>query len=234
MDKNNQNDVDSLFDEDFNFRAITDGLGFHHSVKNKNEVQRSLKSKATELQKDFDARIKLLSNQQNSIREVDMGDLSPFYQKSESTHISIPTTNADLKNAESNEAGTFERLGAWIIDFVMISVLYTVVFLSTIILTNTPLSFLRDLILGKEFFITLMPLFIGFYLFYFSFFDKTNFSSPGKKILGLKVVTLEGRNASMIQALGRALITLAAIPSAGLLVFIDAQSRLTDTKVIKK
>lgn len=238
MNNDNHNNIDNIFDEDINFTAITDGLGFHHSVKSENEVQKSLKSKSMDLKKDFDARIKQLSNQKTTT--IDMGDLSPFYSKEDKRELTVKLQDTNIGAAEevatpkNVTANVFERFGAWIIDFVMISVVFFVVFVSAILLTNTPLSFAREMILGKEFFITLMPLFAEFYLFYFSFFDKTLFSSPGKKIFGLRVVSFSDNNISMLQAFGRAIITLISFFTMGLLIFLDAQSRLTDTKVIRR
>ena len=235
MNEENQNELDKIFDEDINFTAITDGLGFHHSVKSKSDVQKDLKTKSTELKRDFDSRIKQLSNRPKTV--VDMGDLSPFYSKAETSEMAIKLERDHIEEAElpiNLQANIFERFGAWLVDFIMVSVLFFVMFLSVVLITNTPLAFVRDLTLGKEFFLTLLPLFAGFYLFYFSFFDKTVFSSPGKKIFGLKVMTISNESPTLIQAGGRALVTLLSVFTMGLLVFLDAQSRLTDTKVIKR
>ncbi|MEX1099597.1 MAG: RDD family protein, partial [Bacteriovoracaceae bacterium] len=67
-----------------------------------------------------------------------------------------------------------------------------------------------------------------------SFFDKTRFSSPGKKLMGLTVLSETGKRVKMSQAFLRGALTLLGLATFGLVHLLDLQSRLSDTKVVKK
>jgi uncharacterized RDD family membrane protein YckC len=238
-DINLEEDLDVLFDDDFDFKPITKGLGFHHSVKDKAEVSASLKNQQVQLKNDIEQRAKKLNTsvQVSKPAAASMGDLAPFYQEQKKEDIQLKIEETEISETETliaEEANGFLRFAAWMLDMVIVSVLFFISFVSMMLTSNTPLSMVREILFTADLFLTVMPIFGIFYVFYFSFFDKTSFSTPGKKLVGLKVVKLNGKNISMLQALMRSIITVLSVMTFGLLTILDAQGKLTDTKVIKR
>lgn len=245
MDKQNEidleKDLDLLFDEDFDFKPITKGLGFHHSIKEKKEIKSSLKLKQAELKDQLDNRSKTLNQKKVLSKAASMGDLAPFYEEQKKESISLDINEVTKVQTEKisdsqqiYEVSMFARMGAWILDMIIVVTLFTVSFIAMMFASNTSLELVKGLLMTTELFITVMPIFGIFYIFYFSFFDKTTFSTPGKRIAGIKVVNSKDQNISMLQALMRTLITVVSTLTVGLLVILDAQSKITDTKVIRR
>jgi uncharacterized RDD family membrane protein YckC len=244
-----EKNIDKIFneelDEEFDFKPITKGLGFHHSIKDKKELTSTLKQKQIDLKDSLDQRAKQLNKPINKINTqataTSMGDLAPFYQeqKKESVSLDIEVSKEEddhegIANAMVESASMIIRFGAWLMDMIIINALFFISFISMMLTSRTPLTVVRELLMSVDLFITIMPIYVIFYIFYFSFFDKTSFSTPGKKLMGLKVINLQNENISMLQALMRSLITVVAAFTFGLITILDAQSRLTDTKVIRK
>ena len=236
-----EQDVDQLFDEEFEFKPITKGLGFHHSIKDKKEVSYSLKQQQIDLKDTLEQRGKQLNRPVGQPSATSMGDLAPFYQeqKNEPVSLEINVTTEEIRISEPavdviEDASMILRFGAWLMDMIIINALFLIAFVSMMLTSNTPLSVIRELVMSVDLFITIIPIYAIFYIFYFSFFDKTSFSTPGKKMVGIRVVNLNDRNVSMLQALLRSIITVISVFTFGLITLLDAQSRLTDTKVVRR
>ena len=76
---NTENDIERLID-DFDFKPITDGLGFHHSIQNKKDVKVNLKKQSMDLQSELEQRISHMTAQKSENQSsVNMGELAPFY-----------------------------------------------------------------------------------------------------------------------------------------------------------
>lgn len=242
MDKQNdfdlEKDLDLLFDEDFDFKPITKGLGFHHSIKDQKEVSISLKKQQGELKEQLNKRAKTLNK--NSPKASNMGDLAPFYQEQKKQSIDLELNQKETKEdnsrntLEETNANMFIRVAAWLMDIVILLLSFSLSFVLMIFINDAPLEIVKELLMSVELFITVAPMLGIYYIFYFSFFDKTTFSTPGKRITGLRVVSSNGDNISMLQALMRSVITIVSVLTLGLLVILDAQSKITDTKVVKR
>lgn len=241
MEKHNEidleKDLDLLFDEEFDFKPITKGLGFHHSIKEQTEVKASLKQQQGELKEQLTKRAKSLNQNKLHPTANSMGDLAPFYQEQKKKDISIDLneTPASVESDSDNESDVsmFIRMGAWVIDMIIVLTLFTISFALMMYASQTPLEVVKRLIMSSELFMFVTPIFGIFYVFYFSFFDKTTFSTPGKRIAGIKVVNSKDQNISMVQALMRSLITIISALTFGLLVILDAQCKITDTKIVR-
>ena len=71
-------DIDSILDQDDLFKPLSDGLGFHHSVKEKKDVAISLKKQSLDLKRDLDLRTRQLNKRERiQSEDVDMGELAP-------------------------------------------------------------------------------------------------------------------------------------------------------------
>lgn len=241
------NEIDSLLD-DFEFKPITDGLGFHHSIKEEKEVKLNLASKSKSLKEDFDRRVTTLSNQasiekqlqqnEKDQKSVNMGELAPFYQDSHqvSEEVGLDLTEIEKVEAESVEveqANLFFRSLAWGIDFAIVLTSIVMTALLMIFTAELPMEVLNSVLVTNDIFVGILPICSMFYLFYFSFFEKTQFSTIGKRICGIKVESYSGQM-TMLQAFGRALISLVSIPMMGLPTLLKFHDFITNTFVVKR
>jgi uncharacterized RDD family membrane protein YckC len=235
---NNTDDleIDNLLENNL-FKPLTNGLGFHHSIKEKKEVALSLREKSLDLKSDFEKRAQTIAATQILTSETkipnSMGELSAFYQKAEEIEQKLDI-NIESEESYSLEASIVSRFMAWGLDIIIVASLIALVLITSVLTAGIPFSFFSDNAYNLD--ITFFSLLFTslFYLFYFSFFDKTNFSTPGKRILGLKVQRLSGKEISYIQSINRSFISLMSISTLGLMSFLKLQDKLTDTIVISK
>jgi uncharacterized RDD family membrane protein YckC len=78
-----------------------------------------------------------------------------------------------------------------------------------------------------------LVLFTGFYMMYFSIFEKTFQSTLGKNLLGITVVDLDNKNQSFIMLIFRTFISLMNFVSLGLFSYFDLQNKVSNSKVVK-
>ena len=239
---NNMEDfeIDSLLENSDLFKPLTDGLGFHHSLKKEKEVAVSLKQKSLDLKSDLDLRAKTLyasqpqSNiEKKSINPTSMGELSAFYSNPVEEKIEIQL-NSESTSKITLEADLFPRFTAWLMDTAIVISLISIIAISAIFTSGIPFSFFRDNIYNLDIAFFVFAFSAMFNIFYFSFFDKTKYSTPGKRALGLRVQKLNGKEISLIQSLNRSLISILSLATFGLFSYLKLQDRLTDTVVVSK
>lgn len=252
MDTLNQDDIDfdKLFDEELPFKPLTKGLGFHHAPKEekklgsldarKKDLERTLLERASTLKKNSESSLASTSVRAASPNEErDMGDLAPFYaaKVKEELEVKISTegnTQETLSPAVADGSLFIQRFCAFVVDMAIILSTLVVTFLSFLIASGISLIVIREN-LSVEFAMTFaLPISLLFYFFYFSFFDKTLFSTPGKKLLGLRLCSTNEQPVKMHQSFLRSLLVLPSILSAGLFSLTDLQGKLTNTKVSAK
>jgi uncharacterized RDD family membrane protein YckC len=222
----NQKNNQIIEDLDFDFKPITSGLGFHHQ-------------KATEIKPVMTERIVAVSplSQPHSPLKKDMNvyqnDLSLFYGQNNSqvAELNIP----ELKIPEQKYfrlATKPQRVFAYLTDLFFIGSILGIV------LTVMARTISMDLLdvwsqYPNEITPLVLTLFCGFYLIYFSIFEKTNQSTLGKNLFGLRVVTKNDSLLSLASLLLRSIISLLNFVSLGLFSYFDLQSKITDSKVIR-
>jgi uncharacterized RDD family membrane protein YckC len=228
---NDNFDIDNLLDDEKIFKPLTEGLGFHHSIKEQKEVKADLATKKVVLKEQLETRAKELNLRSTKTNNISMGELAPFYSDKTEEVVKVELHSHER---EFEEASLVTRFGAWFVDAVIIASIITISLVSIIFIANIPLSYIRDNILNLDLILSFMSISILFYSFYFSFFDKTSFSTPGKRLLGLRVLSIKGGPITFIQAFSRVLITLASILTLGLGSILRIQDKLTDTIVVNK
>lgn len=231
--KENETIHDDFLMEDFDFKPITSGLGFHHSkpadvkpvfVERTNQINVQNASKPAPT---APAAKKEMSVYQN--------DLSIFYNQSQNTALQAPPLIQEEKKVESpyRLAGKSQRVFAYLADLLFISSLLGVV------LTVMARTISMDLMevwtaFPNEITPLVFTLFVGFYVMYFSIFEKSPGSTIGKNIFSLKVVTADTEESLTFSALMmRALVTLLNFISLGLFAYFDLQNKITHSKVVK-
>jgi hypothetical protein len=197
--QNNGNDIEGL-DIDFSFKPITKGLGFHHSKEKQNSIPSTseLQQRASALAESIEtARANKAASESSNLFE--RGELAAFYQKSEPVQEQIKEEIPQDFEVEFTQASMIRRLGAWFTDLFMVAFLFlfttSIIFLSTFNNFEEVISFL----IADNLYINFIPVFLFYYVFYFSFLEKTQSSTIGKSILGIKVVDESERTLALYQ-----------------------------------
>jgi uncharacterized RDD family membrane protein YckC len=210
-------------DIDFDFKPITSGLGFHQNITTEikptfNETQ-SLKMNSMPMPAP-------MARKENQIYQ---NELSAFYGRE--TQMPEPVV-ASRKEKIFRLATKSQRVLAYVLDLGLV--------LSSVALVLTIMSRLieKDLIdvwttYPNEITPLVLILFTGFYMMYFSIFEKTSQSTLGKNLLGITVVDLDNKNQSFIMLVCRTFISLMNFVSLGLFSYFDLQNKVSNSKVVK-
>jgi uncharacterized RDD family membrane protein YckC len=217
----------SLDDIEFDFKPITSGLGFHHQKSN--EVKPVFTERTVA--------VSPLPQQAPSLQKKDMNvyqnDLSMFYNNQAST----PAPMLELVEEKISEekyyrlASKSQRVVAYIVD------LFFVASVLAIVLTVMAKTINMDLMdiwsqYPNEITPLVMTLFCGFYLIYFSVFDKTG-STLGKSMFNLRVTDKNDKSLSLVALNLRSTVSLLNFVSLGLFSYFDLQNKVTGSKVIR-
>jgi len=222
--KNQKNHPTPIDDIEFEFKPITSGLGFHHQ-------------KATEIKPVITERTVAVSpisqpmsapKKENTIYQ---SDLSLFYGQNTAQTIPVP----ELKIEEEKYyrlASKPQRFFAYITDLLLISSILGIV------LTVMARTISMDLIdvwsqYPNEITPLVMTLFCGFYIMYFSIFEKASQSTLGKNLFGIRVTGLNDKSLSLVSLVVRSTVSLLNFVSLGLFSYFDLQNKITNSKVIR-
>jgi uncharacterized RDD family membrane protein YckC len=224
--KNQKNNTQSLDDIEFDFKPITSGLGFHHQ-------------KATEIKPVMTERTVTMSPLSQPVSpmkkemNVYQNDLSMFYNNNQSLPqtIAIPEIPLPVEEKYYRLAGKSQRVFAYLID------LSLVLSLLGIVLTVMARTISMDLMdvwnqYPNEITPLVITLFCGFYLIYFSIFEKTG-PTLGKSLFSLRVTGMDDKSLSLITLIIRSTVSLLNFVSLGLFSYFDLQSKITSSKVIR-
>jgi hypothetical protein len=231
---NDNSDIDNILN-DFDFKPITDGLGFHHSLQEKKNIETNMKSQQAGLKKDMTQRVKTLQNEARHIEKpLHMGELSAFYESETPSHITELTVEDSRDESANTQASIMApihyRFVAWLIDVV---ILFTVMFFTVAVIvlsTELPLETFNIFMLSDELFLSFGSIFGMFYLFYFTLLDMTKFSTIGKRIMSIRLESNSSR-INLVQSFTKAVVSLVAIPTMGLPALLRIDNMLTSTYV---
>ncbi len=222
--KNSNKNSTIIDDIDFDFKPITSGLGFHHQ-------------KTTEAKPIFTERTVAVAPmpQPSAAPKKEMNiyqnDLSLFYGQTPPEEEVIRETKVEEKKYYAL-ASKGSRVTAYLMD------LFFVASILGIVLTVMARTIRMDLMdvwsqYPNEITPLVLTLFCGFYLIYFSIFEKTGQSTLGKSIMGLRVVGLDDKPLSLISLFARSSVSLFNFISLGLFSYFDLQNKIAQSKVIK-
>lgn len=224
-------EIDDLFD-DLDFKPITSGLGFHQKNNNPKPAftDRVTPQSASQTANTMTAPVL----GQPAAGEVYQNDLSAFYNTTSAAPVSkMESKQVEVEVKRLKTASYGMRLGAFAADLIFISSLLSiVVVVMARIIHMDAISAWRNY--PQEITPLVISLFIGFYLMYFSIFDKKPGASLGKTLFNLRVVQKGNQKAlSFSQLLGRSLITLIGFLSLGLFSYFDLQNKMTHSEVVR-
>lgn len=218
----------SLDDIEFDFKPITSGLGFHHQKSNE------VKPVFTERTVAVSPLPQQAPNLQKKEMNVYQNDLSMFYNNQSSTPSLTLVDPPEEKIVEEKYyrlASKSQRVVAYIVD------LFFVASVLGIVLTVMAKTINMDLMdiwsqYPNEITPLVMTLFCGFYLIYFSVFDKTG-ATLGKSMLNLRVTDKNDKSLSLVALNLRSTVSLLNFVSLGLFSYFDLQNKVTNSKVIR-
>ncbi len=211
--------------EEFEFKPLTSGLGFHQP-------------KATDIKPVFTDKIiqstsTLNHSHQQNQKEMNVyqNDLSLFYGQQQIVPEAMPIEEVRIEKTYRVASGT-QRVSAYLLDMIflfgivgiMLTIMARTISMDIFEVWETYPSDVTPLVL---------TIFCGFYLLYFSIFDKTPQCSVGKSIMGIRVVDQNNKGLSFSSLAIRSLITLMNFVSLGLFSYFDLQNKVTHSKVIR-
>ncbi len=228
--------VDDLFD-DLDFKPITSGLGFHHKGNNPKPAftDRVTPQAATSTPTPVNTAQAL---KQSTNGEVYQNDLSAFYNNSAVAQLKTSlseqqTTPIEMIEKKFKTATSINRFWAYLADLVFISSLLSVVVIVMARMIH------MDVVSAwsnypQEITPLVISLFVGFYMMYFSIFDKYPGASIGKSLFNLKVVKKgDQKPLTFSELFLRSFVTLAGFLSFGLFSYFDLQNKMTSSEVVK-
>lgn len=223
--KNQKPNPALLDDIDFDFKPITSGLGFHHQ-------------KATEIKANITERTVAVSPMPSPMtapkkadNTIYQSDLSLFYGQAPQQTIPV----AELKVEETKYyrmATKTQRVFAYLTDLLLITSILGIVLT---VMARTISMDLMDVWSAYPSEITplVMTLFCGFYVIYFSIFEKASQSTLGKNLFGIRVTGYDDKSLSLVTLVLRTTVSLLNFVSLGLFSYFDLQSKVTNSKVIR-
>jgi hypothetical protein len=222
----NKNNNAPLIEEDieFNFKPITSGLGFH--VQKSTDIKPSLAERTVVV-----SPLRTTSSTQKELN-VYQNDLSIFYNQNPITPPLPEEEKIVLEEKVYALATKTQRVFAYLIDLFLLSSVLIVV-LS--IMARTINMDLMEIWTHYPDEVTplFVTLFSGFYVIYFSIFDKSLQSTLGKYIFGLRVTKFDYTTLSFVSLLLRSSFSLLNFLSFGLFSYFDLQNKITNSKVIR-
>lgn len=226
--------ADELFD-DFDFKPLSKGLGFHHANKSEEAVreatrvmvERSAPARPTapaRPQHPFEQH-RLAQTTVEAPRDFVQNDLALFYAAKAEPQIQIEEAFVPVQIASKSQ-----RLAAFTADMLVVGGL-TAGTLQTVALL-TGLDVWNELLVLEPTMITsIVLLFSGYFLLYFTLLEKFQGKSLGKDLMGLTLETTH--RPQMTTLFMRSLITLVGFLSLGLTNAVDLPGMITSTRVIR-
>lgn len=214
-----------MLEEDFDFKPLTQGLGFHQN-KTTTEIKPIQVERAMPVQTQTPIQVRPLKPDMN----VYQNDLSLFYGQRTETQTAA---EQDMPKEKIYRLATkAQRVFAYSLDLAL------VISVMGLVLTIMARAIEMDLLTAwseypNEITPLVVTLFCGFYVIYFSIFEKTSSSTLGKGLLGLTVVDTDNRDQRFANLILRSVITLLNFVSLGLFSYFDLQNKVTGSKIIR-
>ena len=221
-----QNKRNHLFDdnEDFDFKPLSDGLGFHHEEKIKVSIQ------AQPAKQNISRAIRL-SSAQPSFETVKpsyiQSDLSLFYENSTKSE-----EQTELVEAKSYpEALKTTRFAAYALDLFFVSL---VTFLTLSVVSKfTGIDFVEQMSAMEEMsLLSVGFIFFSYYFIYFTLLEKMQGKTLGMDLFGIQIN--RDKELSIIDIFFYEAVVLLGFFSMGLTNFLNLPQIICGIKLIEK
>lgn len=227
---------DEIDFENFEYKVLDDGLGFHQEKLEVSELSKERPSVRD--RGNFDS-TQRKSQIPESFISLDSGALPnslghAFPLTPQRKILGHQKADKESKNTGSEKkviklklANIESRILAYVIDLFLVSLLFGGFLGLGVFLSGAPIDFVATQFQDPINSLLLVVLFTLAYLIYFSVADCD--SSLGKKALSLKVLDQKGRSITLTQSLMRSILSLCFLP-----LLFDWQNDLSGTKVFKR
>ncbi len=205
--------------DDFDFKPLTSGLGFH---------QPSAEIKTAFTDRNFSQPANSGITTIKKDQTIYQNDLSLFYNRQPQTEPQV-----DFKTEKNYHLATKpQRFFAYLTDLAFI---FSIVCMVLTVMARMISMDLMELMNSypNEILPMILTLFTGFYLIYFSIFEKAAQSTIGKILFNLRVVNEKNELLDFGSLVLRSFITLTNFISLGLFSYFDLQNKITHSKVIR-
>ncbi len=147
-------------------------------------------------------------------------NLQEFEDKKVEEKVSIPAKKIVL-------ASNFSQFFAWVIDLVLVASFSLVTTILLILVSGMSFQSFLKIIPILDLTIFSSVLFSIYYLLYFTVLDLS--ATPGKIIMGIRLLRTNDKNVEVKHTFTRALVSLLSFVALFLPMVIDFQGRLSDT-----
>lgn len=225
------------------FKPMTKGLGFHQEQKRTSfkpapkEVKVFGSSKT--LPKAISALGPLSAQATSATQSHTPSGLEAFYGTKGTT--GAQTNMLELRPEEMNDkivtqthyktAAGMTQMLAWMIDLLVVASFVAITGTLLVFASGIQLQMLARLISIQDLAAFTVAIFSIYYLLYFTILDLS--ASPGKTILGIRLLRTDNSNVTIKNTFTRALVSLLSSIVLFLPMLLDFQGRLSDTKVVK-
>jgi len=243
------------------FKPMTKGLGFHHELKTKAKFKTGV-AQGENRKRDNKSNLGLNKNRKNlshpllndlsQTNQVKNDNRSPsgleaFYGNSQQvSHASFSPESFNeikeqVKKLEIEEsqlpksiiksASSGSQFVAWFIDLLMVASFVAVTLSLFVYLSGLSPEKFFTMTPQNDLYVFPLVLFSIYYLLYFTILDIG--STPGKTIMGIKLIKNNNQSVEMKHSFIRALVSLLSFVALFLPMLVDFQGRLSDTKLVR-
>jgi len=215
--------------EEFEFKAIGEGLGFHQ----KEEKPRWSKPATTSSSRmnSIASTSKVNSTPSNSISREQLG----FLYNPEGQTASLKTNEQSKKPKAASKiklAGLPERFTAQMIDTIIITLTVSFMVTSMLAIAGVPLKQAMGLLTSFDIAPVVAILWSFAYISYFTILETKQ--TPGKSIMRIAVVDMNDRQLSLAKSLERTVFRSLSWLALGFPLLMNFHGRLSGSKVIKQ
>ncbi len=215
----------ALFDdnEDFDFKPLSEGLGFHHEEKMTTHPQNLVnKTTITKTLRNTQAPAHTISTNSSFIQS----DLALFYEN-KATRL-IETESEPVVEVVALKT---TRIAAYIFDFILVAIVTSVTL--TLVSQMTGIDFTEQLLLLEEMsLLSVGFIFLSYYFVYFTLLEKMQAKTLGMDLFGLRLKSRKEMSLSGI--FFYEFVALFGFLSFGLTNFFNLPEMIFGIKVIVK
>lgn len=225
--------------DDFDFKPLNEGLGFHHEERkngilpqsNKRNQHMSVSRDASSASRTTNLGVSNEGITRNGLES--MNSLSAFYSESQTIEEApkLKVTDFPKKQKKIVVADSLSQLTAWLIDVAAVTAISAGLLALFVVVSGLTFTQFYEVIGPNDLAIFGSVSFSIFYLSYFSILDLQ--ATPGKSLMNVKLVREDSKAVLLKDSFLRAFITLISFVTLGLPCLIDFQGKLTDTKIAK-
>lgn len=223
-----------FFDEndDFDFKPLSDGLGFHHEEKiklntnqiiSKPTITKNIRSNTSSESRE------ILSNSINQATKQNyiQSDLALFYENKNPN--ASPSVESEPKF--ETEALKTIRFAAFVFDFSLVSLV--TFFTLSIVSKFTGIDFIQQLTSFEEMsMISVVFIFFSYYFIYFTLLEKMQGKTLGMDLFGIKMESVG--NLSLVDIFIYEVVVLLGFFSLGITNFMNLPRLICGIKLIEK